>query len=268
MAHHKYVVAFRIGFQSSLEYRFNFFLSLFSAVFPIVVHYYIWTAVYASSGESGLFGYSYQEMIMYTIIAAVVSKLVITNMEHAIAEDIKSGGLNKYMVKPIAYFGFRICSFIGQRLIYVVISLLVILALTFALNSFYKQHTGLERLLAFFLSLCLSVILSFLISYALCAFAFWLSEISYFFVVTSLLVNIMSGGMFPLEIFGEGLQQLFRYLPFHYMIYFPVNVLNGKIVDGLIWQGIAGQGIWIGLMLIVCHLAWKRGMKRYLGLGG
>jgi len=268
MTRNKYIVAFRIGLQSSLEYRFNFFLSLISAVFPVIIQYYIWTAVYGSSGENALFGYSYQEMIMYTIMAAVISKLVITHIEHSIAEDIKSGGLNKYVIQPIYYFGFRISSFFGQRLIYFTISLLIILVLTFALNSMYNLHTVEERLLTFFLSLCLAMILSFLISYAICASAFWLSEISYFFVVTSLLVNIMSGGIFPLEIFGEGLQRFFGFLPFHYMIYFPVNVLNGKIAGDLVWEGIVWQILWIVLMLVICHLVWKWGMKRYLGLGG
>ncbi|OAB27082.1 hypothetical protein PMSD_24220 [Paenibacillus macquariensis subsp. defensor] len=268
MIRNKYAVAFRIGFQSSLEYRFNFFLSLISAVFPMIVQYYMWTAVYANAGESAIFGYSYREMIMYTVLAAVISKLVITNIEYSIAEDIKSGGLNKYIIQPIYYFGFRISSYIGQRLIYFVISLFIILALTYALNTFYNLHTEEERMIIFCLSLILSIILSFMISYAICACAFWLSEISYFFVVTSLLINIMSGGIFPLEIFGEGLQQLFRFMPFHYMIYFPVNVLNGKISGESIWQGIIGQGVWIALLMLICHLVWKWGMKRYLGLGG
>lgn len=245
MTRNKYVVAFRIGFQSSLEYRFNFFLSLLSAAFPMIVQYYMWTAVYANAGEKDVFGYSYREMIMYTILAAVVSKLVISNIESSIAEDIKSGGLNKYIIQPIYYFGFRISSYIGQRLMYFTISLCIILALTYILNTFYSLKTEEERILIFCLSIILSVILSFLISYAICACAFWLSEISYFFVVTSLLINMMSGGIFPLEIFGERLQQIFRLLPFHYLIYFPVNVLSGKISGHQIWQGIMGQGVWI-----------------------
>lgn len=158
-----------------------FFLSLISAVFPMIVHYYIWTAVYASAGEQQVFGYTYHEMIMYTILAAVISKLVLTHMEYAIAEDIKSGGLNKYIIQPITYFGFRISSYLGQRLIHFATSLIIILVLTFALNNSFNLHTSKERILVFCLSLILSIILSFLISYSICAFAFWLSEISYFF---------------------------------------------------------------------------------------
>ncbi|WP_211748246.1 ABC-2 family transporter protein [Paenibacillus sp. Marseille-Q4541] len=268
MIRNKYVVSFRIGFQSSLEYRFNFFLSLLSAFFPMIVQYYIWTAVYASSGENVVFGYSYQEIIMYTILAAVVSKLVITNIEYSIAEDIKSGGLNKYIIQPIYYFGYRISSYIGQRLIYFIISILLIVSLTFALNNFYQLQMMDERMILFFFTLFLAIILSFLISYAVCAVAFWLSEISYFFVVTSLLINIMSGGMFPLEIFGERVQLIFRFMPFYYLIYFPVNLLNGRISGLDMWQGMIGQGVWVVLMLLICHLVWKLGMKRYLGLGG
>ena len=55
-----------------------------------------------------------------------------------------------------------------------------------------------------------ALLLNFLISYCICASAFYLNEISYFFVITSLLVNILSGGMFPLEIFGDSIVEALR----------------------------------------------------------
>lgn len=45
-------------------------------------------------------GYSYTEIIVYTLLAGLVSKLVITGFEYQINEDIKDGGLNKYLIRP------------------------------------------------------------------------------------------------------------------------------------------------------------------------
>ena len=57
------------------------------------------------------------------------------------------------------------------------------------------------------------------------------------FVITSLLVNILSGGMFPLEIFGESVVKALQYTPFPYTIYFPVNILSGKAEAAAMYQG-------------------------------
>lgn len=104
-----------MGVQHSMEYRFHFFLGLLGATFPILVQYFIWTAVYRHSGQDALFSYSYGQIILYTILAGLVSKLIATQFEHQIADDIKNGGLNKYLIKPISYFGYRLVSFSARR---------------------------------------------------------------------------------------------------------------------------------------------------------
>lgn len=110
-----YTAVFSMGVQQSMEYRFHFFLGLLGAAFPILVQYFIWTAVYQHSGESALFSYSYHQIILYTILAGLVSKLIATQFEHQIVDDIKNGGLNKYLIKPVSYFGYRLVSFSDRR---------------------------------------------------------------------------------------------------------------------------------------------------------
>ncbi|QJC51167.1 hypothetical protein HGI30_06040 [Paenibacillus albicereus] len=263
----KYAVAFRIGFQSALEYRLNFLLSLVSAFFPVAVQYYIWKAVYGGSGRV-LFGYRYEDMILYTVMAGIVTKLVLTGIEHSIADDIKSGGLNKYLVQPVGYFGFRLSSYVGQRAASFTILLLLAAGAALALGTMPGQSGIGSRFLLFLPSLLLACALSFLVSYAICACAFWLQEIGYFFVVSTLLVTIVSGGIFPLEVYGETAKQLIAWTPFYYLIYFPVNVLGGRIAGADAWTGMAAQALWTAGMLAVALGSWRLGMKRYLGLGG
>ncbi|MNY39358.1 hypothetical protein D3C86_1740380 [compost metagenome] len=107
-----------------------------------------------------------------------------------------------------------------------------------------------------------------MISYAISAIAFWLSEISYFFEMTGLMVIIISGGMFPIEIFGPRVNTLLTYLPFKFTIYFPSNVINGKLDMDAILQGIGLQCLWIIIMYLISRIGWSIGMKKYLGLGG
>lgn len=263
-----YGAVFSMGVQHSMEYRFHFFLGLLGAAFPILVQYFIWTAVYQHSGQSALFSYSYGQIILYTILAGLVSKLIATQFEHQIADDIKNGGLNKYLIKPVSYFGYRLVSFFGQKAIYYGITALLLCAIIWLAAAMHVLDVQVIRLVLFAITLWGALLLNFLIVYCICASAFYLHEISYFFVITSLLVNILSGGMFPLEIFGETIVRGLQFTPFPYTIYFPVNVLSGKTDAAAMYQGLLIQCGWIVLFIWLSRLTWHVSMKKYSAVGG
>ena len=264
----KYTRVFKLGVQASLEYRSDFVFSLASAFFPIIIQYYIWTAVYGQSDKSEFFGYTYGEMVLYTIMAAVVTKIVATNMDHVIASDIKNGSLNKHLVQPADYFGLKLFSLLGQKMFFFSVMLAILFAVLLYFSALYEIRIPAGNLACFAAALVLSLLLNFLISYTIAAIAFWLSEISYFFEMTGLFVIILSGGVFPVEVFGETMNTVLSYLPFKYTIYFPANVINGKLGMNDVLEGMLMQAFWIAAMLLVSKTVWRIGLKKYLGLGG
>lgn len=266
--YYKYTRVFQLGVQSSLEYRLDFIFSLISACFPILIQYYIWTAIYVQSKTGQFFGYTYGEMILYTIVAAIVTKIVSTNMDHVIAMDIKDGALNKHLVQPANYFSLKLFTLLGQKLFFFSVMLIIIFMAIIYFSNLYAIQIGLYTMICFILSMILSLILNFFISYSIATIAFWLSEISYFFEMTGLFVIILSGGVFPIEIFGRTMNVLLNYLPFKYTIYFPSNIINGKLAMFEIIHGISMQIIWILIMFVISRMLWKVGLKKYLGLGG
>lgn len=264
----KYVRVFQLGVQTSLEYRFDFAFSLLSAFFPILIQYFIWTAVYSSSQERQFFGYTYGEMILYTIVAAIVARIVSSNADHTIGTDIKDGTLNKHLVLPASYFGIKLSGLLGQKLFFFAAMHIIVFALLAVFANVYGVRIRTANVALFFAAVALALILSFLISYTVAALAFWLSEISYFFEMTGLLIIILSGGVFPIEVLGKRVNELLDYLPFKYSIYFPTNVINGKLQGIEIAQGLGLQCLWIGALLVLSRIVWGIGMKKYLGLGG
>ena len=75
----------------------------------------LWNYLYGNGDAGAMTGYSYTEIIVYTLLAGLVSKLVITGFEYQINEDIKDGGLNKYLIRPVNYCGYRFCSYLGGK---------------------------------------------------------------------------------------------------------------------------------------------------------
>ena len=53
----KYRKTFEMGFQTALEYRVNFAISLISAAYPIFIQSFLWTAIYLNATEPVVYGY-------------------------------------------------------------------------------------------------------------------------------------------------------------------------------------------------------------------
>lgn len=265
---YKYFKAYALGMQNSMEYRADFFLSMLSIFFPVLIQLFLWTAIFKNSQGGTVYGYTYGQMISYAVLAGIVSKVVAAGFEWEVAGDVKNGGLDKYIIKPIDYFQYRISCFLGQK----TIQLTIMLLLTALVLAILHRSVGLVleplRILAFVGALIPALLLNFLIAFCLSTAAFWLSEVWGVFIVSSLLVNIVSGGIFPLDIFGEKLLRLFDLLPFKYTIYYPVNILNGKMG----WEGLLSgtliQCAWIAALTLLAGLLWNAGSRKYVAVGG
>lgn len=112
----KYAKAFELGFETALEYRINFLILLISAAYPIIIQTFLWTAIFQNSGETVVYGFTYRQMIAYTFLAGLVARIVRTGFEYEIMDDVKTGKFSKFLVQPLGYFPYRICSYFGQKL--------------------------------------------------------------------------------------------------------------------------------------------------------
>jgi ABC-2 type transport system permease protein len=254
----KYRRAFLLGMQNGLEYRMEFFLNMVSAVFPM------WSAIYKKTGEGVMFGYAYPQMILYTVLASILTRLLRTGFEYDIAEDIKSGGLNKFIIRPIHYFPYRLCAFLGQKTVHTGLFSVILLAAAVIASRATGLAIGAAQILCFFLSFVLNFILFYLVS----TIAFWLSEIGFFFEAVRIVFIALSGGIFPIDVLGGRIADVLHLLPFQYVINFPIDVLNGRVSGADFFQGLAIQACWILLLAGAAALAWERGSKKYVAVGG
>ena len=107
---------------------------------------------------------------------------VYTGFEYQVNEDIKNGGLNKYLVKPVNYRSYQFFSFLGEK----APQLLILLAVAAALLIFSVAVLGLmlsfPRVLAFLVSLILALVLNFFIFYCVALISFWLTDVNLLFL--------------------------------------------------------------------------------------
>lgn len=258
---------FLMGVEQALEYRVSFFLSMLSAVFPIIIQTTMWNYLYRHSDAAAVFGYEHGQILLYTLLATIVSQLAGTGFEGEMNGDIKTGGLNKYLVRPINYKRYQFFRFLGQKIPRFMVAAPV-MALITAVAFWQGLPLSVGRASAFLASLVLALVLNFSIFYCVGLMGFWLTDVDKLFGTISIVLTVVSGGVFPLDIFGGLVETLVNLLPFGYTTQFPVNIINGRFGWERIGTGFAFQAGWIFVFACIGELMWRRGIKRYAAVGG
>lgn len=264
----KYRCIFLMGIERALEYRVSFLLSMLSAVFPVIIQTAMWNYMYSHTDAAAVFGYEHGQILLYTLLATLVSQMVSAGFEQEMNEDIKMGGLNKYLARPMNYKWNCFFSFVGQK----IPRFMVIAPVAAAILLFSRFWKGLPisfgRTMVFLCSLMLAVILNFYIFYCIGLLGFWLTDVGKLFGTVSIVLKVVSGGIFPLDIFGGIIEKLVNVLPFGYTAQFPVNIINGRFGWERIGIGFCFQAAWILAFACLAEVLWRRGLKRYVAVGG
>jgi ABC-2 type transport system permease protein len=263
-----YKQVFKLGLMKAFQYRANFYFGLTSIFFPLLIQIFLWKGMYASAPERMLYGYTFPQMIMYACFACLLAKIISPAFAYEINEDIKNGGLAKYIVRPVNYKLYRFFEFLGEKTSLILFSVLILLIIYITGGYLVYRSINMIRFIIFLPVVCLALVLNFSIFYAVSGLGFWMRESSGVLFIITLVGNIISGGIFPLDIFPHFLQTIFKTLPFSYTNYFSVSILCGTAQPGQILNGIILQLFWIAACWGVGELIWKAGMKNYSAVGG
>jgi ABC-2 type transport system permease protein len=190
-----------------------------------------------------------------------------TGFEYDINEDIKGGGLDRYLVKPMNYFGFRLSAFLGDKGIQAAFMAILLAASVAVLAFVLGFPVALGAILAFAVSLPLAFILNFLIFWCVGMAAFWLTDIGFLFEAVRIVIISAAGGIFPLEVLGPGPAAFLRLLPFRFTIQFPTELLAGRVPPSALLGAFALASVWIAVLAVVSRLLWKAGVRRFAAVG-
>jgi len=266
----KYLHVINIGIQNTLVYRMNFLFRSVFGLIPLMATIYLWRAVYAGKqGAQDVAGYSLAGMISYYLLMTIADALTaVTEDDWQIASDIREGAINQFILKPIDYLTYRLCLFASGRLIYVVVAALpVTLFIVFQRQYWVAPPNGMVLGL-FIVSLALTALLQFFISYTMALLAFWLLEISTLIFIVFAFEYLAGGHLFPLDILPPMLAKALNFTPFPYQLFFPVSLYLGRISGVEMWRGLAIQLFWVVFFYGVARWTWRRGIRRYTAFGG
>jgi len=266
----KYWHVINIGLQNNLAYRVNFLARTLFGLIPLTAMLMLWRTIYAGKGADAQVGaYTLAQMISYYLVVTVVSALTtVSEDDWQIAADIRDGNINHFLAKPMDYLGYRLCLFFCGRIIYTVVAALPLAVFIWFLRDYVRGPTDASTLGWFALSVVLTALLQFFISYALAMLAFWVLEVSTFIFIVYAFEYIASGHLFPLDILPVSLQRVLAFTPFPYELYFSVSIYMGKVSGPQLLQGLAVQAAWVLAAYGLAQWAWRRGIRHYAAAGG
>ena len=226
----------------------------------------MWSAVYEGQGEV-IKGFTLQEMMTYILVGNFFNVLIRNFLAEVVGRDIREGRLSMFLVRPMGYFSYILSQEVGRISVSTMMSVLSqAIVIAFFWRAFLWNF-DLLYLLVLVLMLLLAFFTELLLSFLVGLVAFWIDEIDGIYSTIERVRRFFSGGYFPLSLLPAALAQISFFLPFSYSFFVPAQLYLKKIdlMTGL--QGLAVQTAWILLLLLAIRLVWKRGLRRYEGVG-
>jgi ABC-2 type transport system permease protein len=263
----KYLHVLNIGIQNQLVYRVNFLFRACFGLLPLIATISLWRTVFA--GQEGTVGnYTLEQMISYYLVVTLVDMFTaVAEDDWQIAADIREGAISQFLVKPIDYMRYRLCLFLAGRTIYTTVALIPVALFIFFQRKYFLAPDW-TTFGWFLLSMVMTALLQFFISYAMALLAFWVLEVSTFIFILFAFEYIAGGHLFPLDILPPLLTKILSFTPFPYQMFFPVSIYLGKTTGAALYQGLLIQFLWLVAAYLLARFMWARGIRKYSAVGG
>jgi ABC-2 type transport system permease protein len=260
----KYWQIFKVSFNQEFAYRFNFLMWRVRNVIQILVIFSFWNTIFSNSSQA-FFGYDRAKILTYVFGILILRAIVLSSRAVDVAGEISSGNLTNLLLKPVNYFKYWFCRDISSKALNIGFSAVEIFLLYLWLKPpLYFQGDPLV-LISFLVSLIFAVLLFFVILFLVNIISFFMPENAWAaqFLFIVIILEFFSGGIFPLDILPEFLFKIFSYLPFYYLLFFPLQVYLGKVSQFLIFKGIIIAFFWFMVLSFALLKVWRLGLKAY-----
>jgi ABC-2 type transport system permease protein len=256
-------VMLRVHFAEAIAWRAEFLIWVLAYTLPLIM-LALWSAV-AREAPVGRFGE--REFRAYFLVTLVFRLLAASWVVWDMSFQIRQGTIAARLLRPVhplIQFAAQQAAAIPLRLALATpIAAAAIAWVGAAAISHDPLHLlSLPILLAgawamTFLVMAIIGSLSFFWESALGIFDLWLG---FYF--------LFSGYLMPLELLPAPLRAVGEWLPFRYMLSFPVEVTLGLVDRRELLQGLAIQWGWTAVLTIGAIATWNAGVRRYSAFGG
>ncbi|MBI3486012.1 ABC-2 family transporter protein [Candidatus Daviesbacteria bacterium] len=244
-----------------VTYRLNFVMWRVRNLLQLLTIYLLWATI--TSQSANIFGYSKSEMLTYILGVSFLTAVVMSSRTQEMGENINSGDLSIFLIRPINYFGYFLSRDLGDKAMNIVFSIAEISLVYLILKPPIFIQTNFVFLIFFIIGTTLALLLNFLIGSLLGMLGFWSPEIWAPRFLMYIVLGFLAGGSFPLDIFPKQIVNFLQLFPFTYLLYFPMKIYLGRVSSSEIFQGFLITLAWILVFYFSLLFIWNIGLKKF-----
>lgn len=261
----KYAYIFVTHWQAALEYRAELFLwALFHAI-PLASILLLWSSVYSNNQQ--LPGYTLEALITYYVVGYVITRFIITNIELEYMDEIRSGTISKYFLKPVSLKVYMTLQELSWRVLnFFLITLPLVMILALFLPSIITIPS-ITTLVLMTLLLVPAFIINILTSLLITGIAFFIDQGRTLTHLKWMLEGIFNGSLLPLTLYPDFLEKIARILPFQLQFAVPIELYLNKTSPTAVMHLCILALFWIAALGIGVKIVWHKALTHFTAVG-
>lgn len=258
------VAATAVAMQERAQYRVNLWIWSLASILQIVISLAVWRAV-ARAGDGSVAGYAASEFVGYFLVLLVVREMTYTGVPWRFEDWVRDGTLASRLLRPRHPLLYFFASDIAFRVYSGMVIFPAAIVLGFAFNG-RVDATPTSVALTVLLVPVATVTRLMADSIVACS-AMWFVRINGIRGMYYLVMLFLGGQFAPLSVLPERFEQVARWLPFYWMLGYPVELAIGRAPIADAWFGLGALLGWLLALWLVLQFVWARGVRAHESVG-
>lgn len=260
-----YTTYFHVNLTRFISYRVETFIWLIGTTLPPVVLLSVWRNATIKAGGM-LSGYTPAEIAAYFIAVLLVNHTTNAWGVFLWESYVREGYLSNVLLRPnaVAFQDF------GENTAFKVVTTPVMVLTAVGLSFAFQPHMVVVPwaiaafVPAFFMAFAIRYVIDWITASTAALHLTKVDAVNsvYFFVLF-----MFSGQLAPINLLPHTIRTIATWLPFRWIIDFPVQLVTGRLTPHEAASGLAMQGLWLGALVSLNFFTWRKGLRNYTAVG-
>jgi len=255
----------QVNWAEQWQYRANLIMYLFYWLVSPIIYLAVWMSIANAKGSVN--GFTANDFVTYYMTLLIVDQVTSNIVIHTFGYKIQDGSLSGELVRPIHPM---LTNALVNNIAFKMLTIMGLVPIWILLFLLYRPDYSAITLTGILLSIpamILGFFVGYLLSAAITALAFWTTRVYSIHEFYYALMLLFSGQFVPLTLMPKFVQEVAQYLPFQLQIYFPIQIILGRLSQTQIVQGYVSGAVWLVIALTLFNWVWRNGVKRYSAVG-
>jgi ABC-2 type transport system permease protein len=255
----------QVNWAEQWQYRANLLMYLLYWLVSPIVYLSVWTTIAKSQGSVN--GLTVNDFITYYLTVLVVDQLTSDITIHLLAYKIQDGTLSSELLRPVHPI---LTNTLVNNLAFKSLIFTVFVPIWLALYLLFQpDYSGVswQSVLLALPAIAIGFGINFLLGATLTCLAFWTTRVYSIAEFYYALSALFSGQFVPLTLLPPVAQQAAGFLPFQFYIYFPVQIILGKMSLEATLRTYGVGLVWLLSAYLLFLWIWRVGVKRFSAVG-